>query len=123
MSNLRSAALRLLAAVTLSLGAGFALSGTAGAAPAPTPVQPVAAPIVCPIPLDAAAAIPRPCRPCPIYALDASIRPIWCPPCPIYYAAPATDTVRIIRPCPPPCPIYLTGDAAALTVYCPLPEW
>jgi hypothetical protein len=122
MQHTRSLAFRALAAVALTLAAGFALAGTASAAPAAQPAKPAPG-IVCPIyAAGTDAAIIRPCfPPCPIYA-DAApadqaliIRP--CPPCPVYYLSGA------IRACPPPCPIYLTGDAPAtgLRVWCPPP--
>ena len=101
MPHLRSVAVRLVAAAALSLGAGFALSGPASAAPVAAPVAIV--------------------RPCPIYALDGAriFRP--CPPpCPIYLTAEGA-TLSVWCPPPPPCP-YLTAPTTDQLVYCPLPE-
>ena len=114
MTHTRSAAARLVAALALTLAAGFALAGPASAASEPTAAGSQV--IVCPLDQavpDPSAAIVRPCfPPCPIYA-TTNIR--LCPPCPIYVSG-------LIRPCPPPCPIYLTADTPSLTVYCPPPR-
>jgi hypothetical protein len=118
MPRSRSLAIRLVAAVILTFGAGAALSGVASAAPVGSPAPGA---IVCPL-SSAPATLVRPCLPpCPIYAQTATatdgvaaIR--FCPPCPIY----ATGGIRA---CPPPCPIYdsAAGAPAGVTIWCPPP--
>jgi hypothetical protein len=117
MQRSRSVAIRLMAAVILTIGAGAALSGAASAAPVTAPAPGA---IVCPL-SSAPALIVRPCfPPCPIYAPaatatdGAAVR--FCAPCPVY----ATGGIRA---CPPPCPIYdsAAGAVTGIAVWCPPP--